>query len=103
MKLPTSLAVAGLIPTQRVLARGLYYTGDGEAILTLIPMMRLPPIPLDPQAADGANDPLTPKGTLLLRYLIESRCETSESPADADGNDAGSHLPTRPPVQRGEC
>jgi hypothetical protein len=61
MNLPTSPAKPDLIPTEGVLAGGIYYTGDGEVTTWMIPNSRLPPILLDPLAADGAIDRLIPR------------------------------------------
>jgi hypothetical protein len=79
---------------------GFITQGDGEVIAEMIPMERLPPIPLDPRAADGVSHTLIPIDRMLLRCLIDSWCETSEAVRDTDGERAGSHLPTRPPDRR---
>jgi hypothetical protein len=61
MNQPMSPATTRLIPRSPVLAHGLFYIGDGEATTAMIPDSSLPPIPLDPQAADGAIDRLIPR------------------------------------------
>jgi hypothetical protein len=71
--------VIHLITMNPVLAGGLYYSGDGEATATVMPRSSLPPIPLDPRAADGADVVVMTRGRLLLRCLTEPRCETSDS------------------------
>jgi hypothetical protein len=45
--------------------------GDGEATRVVISKVRMPPILLDPRAADGANDAMIPSVGLLLRCLTE--------------------------------
>lgn len=72
MNLPTSPAIKNLIPKSTMLAGGLYYMGDGEAITAMIPNTRLPLIPLDPRAADGAIVFLIPKMAMLLRCLTDT-------------------------------
>jgi hypothetical protein len=47
--------VIHLITMNPVLARGIYYMGDGKATRVVVSKVRMPPIPLDPRAADGAN------------------------------------------------